>query len=254
MKKLIPALALLLVSAVMLGTSSFAWFSMNTEVAATGMQITAVTNANLYIKEGLIDSADSIDGVVASMATGLHNLSPANLTDSEGTVTVQIPTDYTGGTAPTVSTAGHAVNWTPKGTFTKTTATSTLAVIADGGIGNYIAAETMTIVRKAQSASTYDVDAVVTVTLGASSELNKALHCGFLVGNTFTQTAAQTPAASGSATFSFNDLLDGVADNAVQKITFVIWYEGEDANCTSNNAITVSTNTVSIAFTSRPHS
>ena len=49
MKKLIPALALLLVSAVMLATSSFAWFSMNTTVAVTGMSVTAKVNDNLQI-------------------------------------------------------------------------------------------------------------------------------------------------------------------------------------------------------------
>ena len=38
MKKLIPAICLLLVSAVMLGTSTFAWFSMNATVAVTGKE------------------------------------------------------------------------------------------------------------------------------------------------------------------------------------------------------------------------
>ncbi len=45
MKKLIPAFALLLISAVVLSTASFAWFSMNTEVSASGMTITAKSDA-----------------------------------------------------------------------------------------------------------------------------------------------------------------------------------------------------------------
>ena len=49
MKKLIPALALLLVSAVMLATSSFAWFSMNTQVTVSGMSVTAKVGSNLAI-------------------------------------------------------------------------------------------------------------------------------------------------------------------------------------------------------------
>lgn len=40
-KKLIPALCMLLVSAVMLGSTTFAWFSMNNTVTATGMTVTA---------------------------------------------------------------------------------------------------------------------------------------------------------------------------------------------------------------------
>lgn len=38
-RKLIPAVAMLLVSATMLSTASFAWFSMNSQVEATGMQV-----------------------------------------------------------------------------------------------------------------------------------------------------------------------------------------------------------------------
>jgi hypothetical protein len=49
MKKIIPALALLLVSAVMLATSSFAWFSMNTTVSVTGMEVRTQVGSNLWI-------------------------------------------------------------------------------------------------------------------------------------------------------------------------------------------------------------
>lgn len=48
-KKVIPALCMLLVSAVMLGTSTFAWFSMNNTVTATNMQVTAQTNSKFLV-------------------------------------------------------------------------------------------------------------------------------------------------------------------------------------------------------------
>lgn len=52
-RKLIPALAMLLVSAILMTTASFAWFSMNTSVTASGMQVTANTdNAYLIISAG----------------------------------------------------------------------------------------------------------------------------------------------------------------------------------------------------------
>lgn len=44
-KKLVIALCLLLVSAVMLGTASFAWFSMNTEVAVDGIEVEAYSDS-----------------------------------------------------------------------------------------------------------------------------------------------------------------------------------------------------------------
>lgn len=51
-KKLIPALCMLLVSAVMLGSTTFAWFSMNTTVTASNMQVQAKADqVYLQIKE-----------------------------------------------------------------------------------------------------------------------------------------------------------------------------------------------------------
>lgn len=49
MKKIIPALCLLLVSAMLLGTSTYAWFSMNTTVTATGMVVKAQATSTLLI-------------------------------------------------------------------------------------------------------------------------------------------------------------------------------------------------------------
>ena len=48
-RKLIPAVVMLLVSAVLMSTASFAWFSMNKQVTATGMKVTATTPASLEI-------------------------------------------------------------------------------------------------------------------------------------------------------------------------------------------------------------
>lgn len=44
-KRLIPAFAMLLVSAVLMSTASFAWFSMNTNVTATGMTVSAQSDS-----------------------------------------------------------------------------------------------------------------------------------------------------------------------------------------------------------------
>ena len=49
MKKIIPALALLLISAMVLASASYAWFSMNNSVTVTGMAVKATVSDNLYI-------------------------------------------------------------------------------------------------------------------------------------------------------------------------------------------------------------
>lgn len=48
-KKLIPAFCAMLVSAAMLGTSTYAWFSVNKEVTATDMSVTAVADTQYFL-------------------------------------------------------------------------------------------------------------------------------------------------------------------------------------------------------------
>ena len=50
-RKLIPAFAMLLISAVLMSTASFAWFSMNGAVTASGFKVTATAPAALWISE-----------------------------------------------------------------------------------------------------------------------------------------------------------------------------------------------------------
>ena len=49
MRRLIPAIAMLLVSAVMLSTASFAWFTISTSTQVSGMEVTAVAGSSLLI-------------------------------------------------------------------------------------------------------------------------------------------------------------------------------------------------------------
>ena len=80
-KRLIPALAMLLVSAILLGTSTFAWFSMNTQVTATNMQVKAVADQGILINE-IADATDSHwDNTSTTSQTegiNLHATSTAN--------------------------------------------------------------------------------------------------------------------------------------------------------------------------------
>ena len=60
-KKLIPAFCMLLISAVLMGTSTYAWFSMNRTVTANGMEVTAKSNSEfLLIGAGNSASAAAI--------------------------------------------------------------------------------------------------------------------------------------------------------------------------------------------------
>ena len=90
-KKIIPALVMLLVSAVLLSTASYAWFSMNTTVTATGMQVTAKVPDSLQIS---ITSATAGFGSTVALVNG----SPSTLA-TDGTI---VPTRHTATTNSTV--------------------------------------------------------------------------------------------------------------------------------------------------------
>lgn len=63
-RKLVPAFAMLLVSATVLASTTFAWFSMNNKVTATGMEVTAKANTQYLIVGQTVDG----DGKVVNAA------------------------------------------------------------------------------------------------------------------------------------------------------------------------------------------
>lgn len=60
-RKLIPALALLMISAVLMSTASYAWFSMNNRVSVTGMAVKTQVSNNLLIAPDTLGSVAKID-------------------------------------------------------------------------------------------------------------------------------------------------------------------------------------------------
>ena len=75
-KKLIPAFCMLLVSAIMLGSSTFAWFSMNTKVTASNMQVNAKTNTTFL----LINNDGKTGNQMTAQDTTIAAQAPANTT------------------------------------------------------------------------------------------------------------------------------------------------------------------------------
>jgi len=60
-RKLIPTFVMLVITAALVGTSTFAWFSMNTTVTVTGMQVDIKSNNTyLLVNTGANDTADEI--------------------------------------------------------------------------------------------------------------------------------------------------------------------------------------------------
>lgn len=84
-KELMVAIAMLLIAAVALSGSTYAWFAINNTVTATGMSITTTTNNNLFIKDIAPDAISvTDDGFMTSCVqdvTGI--LEPVSTVDGE---------------------------------------------------------------------------------------------------------------------------------------------------------------------------
>lgn len=60
-KKIIPAVGMLALSATMLSTSTYAWFTMNKEVQMTGLSMTAAVGEGMEIALAGISGSDTVD-------------------------------------------------------------------------------------------------------------------------------------------------------------------------------------------------
>ena len=243
-RKLLPALSMLLISALLMGSSTFAWFSMNTTVTAGNMQIKATTDANLFISKGASVVLNSITGTsVTDLSVEANSVKPCDLSDSSGTVTVNEAKDYT--TAPTVGSAGTAQSYTKIGTITQTTSTNETGL----DIANYVAVGYVTIARKQTNASTFKLTPVCKVSCGNASELNKALRAGLIINGKLYESNDANSNGATEISFTFSEIT-GLSDNTAYSVALLLWFEGEDSDCFANNATSLSQNTASWSFTS----
>lgn len=242
-RKLIPALAMLLISAVMMSTASFAWFSLNSTVTAGNMEVKATTGANLYIAKGASVAVDAITGIsVDDLSVNATALNPANVVkDGTGTAAlIQDAATFT--TEPTVNGAGAAETFTKIGTVSATAPANE----AGKDISDYAAVAFVSIARKQTVAATYDLTATCSITLDAESQLNKALRVAVVINNN-VYIATDVNTASGTATFTITGI-SGLEDNTAYSAALLVWFEGEDSDCTANNAVTLSANTATWTF------
>ena len=74
-RKVIPALCMLLVSAIMLGSTTYAWFSMNNKVTASNMQVTAKSNTQFLIisTESNLSNVTGTSAALSTHTGGINN-------------------------------------------------------------------------------------------------------------------------------------------------------------------------------------
>lgn len=238
-RKLIPALVMLIVSAIMLSTASFAWFANNTSVSATSMTVKANTDVKfLQIKN---DDEGSTWGKTAEAT----NASDTDLKLVHAHIATGKDVTWWEGEADDPGSPDANDDLTP---------------VNEGDIsGNYALVNTFYVkMSNADTTLTNLTISGVTITAGSgASNLQPALRVlvvatasddsvlGAQLWNAATNNRV-TDTDIESAT-ALAPTVTGVADQEI-KLSVYVFYDGEDASAFTNNTAAVAEQTVSISF------
>lgn len=261
MKRLILTLGLLLVSAALLGTSTFAWFSMNKDVTIHGMQVKATTPAYIYIS-----SDRNMSGRSNSVAA------PSTVTTVVPTSTVDLANWFVG----TAATA-NASTINGKGYVAKTSETVNVAqtyyVQSPNNAVQNLKVKNITITYTDDNASAINPALRIAVKCGDVTlffaPLNSTKNSGTAVkaagtgdGTTDTITFVKSDSTDTSVdkttNVTYNTKAEGdgnssviianMAADIIYDVQVFVFFDGEDAACTSNNAVKLDTLNVTIGF------
>lgn len=233
-RKLVPALCMLLISAVLLGTSTFAWFSMNTTVTATGMQVTAKTD-HTYL---LISDTNDKDALQTDPTADDRKVDFAMGTASSLAPSAHETFGATGAStdAATVGKWYSAQGKTPDKTDMKDDTKTALT-----GFDGYVLTKSVyiTVTKDSKIATNLKVSATITNNTTATdiAPLKVLVVCG----DKYVELA---PDALTSATV----LADQIKSDTLTKVDIYIYYDGAHANVTTNNSANLGGAAVELTF------
>lgn len=97
-RKLIPAILMLVIATVLMSTASYAWFSTNTTVSATGMNVKAQAASSLVIGNATANLISEAKSSVTTTDSSQKTLVPvtSNATGATGYATTKSVSDVTG--------------------------------------------------------------------------------------------------------------------------------------------------------------
>ena len=256
-KKLIPALSMLLVSAILLGSSTYAWFSMNTQVSATGMQIQAKSNETFLLINATETTAAGIQTAALTDETVTVNeevypASPA-LTAAEAAYLTTSGKDVTGAT---ITTAGVQVDNAAKAATVTDWFTAKALVQSDELIDtttarqltawtDYVVVQSfhLTVAAGAEDANNLTVTPTITQ-YGAGSDADAVK---FLVVTSDGGYAAISTADNGNAV-DIKGSNTNLTDSTVLDVTLYIYYDGDESMVYTTNRSALTGATIDLQF------
>ena len=273
-RQLLAAIAMVLVAALALGSSTYAWFAAQNDVTATGMSVMAQGESGIVIRHEKYDGVES-DGVTPKLvATSWATTANANMNGSPVKLIPTSTIDLTNWYHAISTEMDQAQDKQDSGKY---------STVAEVDFDKYFL-KTQFAIRSAQAGvpitdkdlAVKSVEVKVPEGGETSPNLNKAIRVGVQLGNEFyiysplnaggfTLTANYTISATVTTakTLTENEKADPTrdtfnlandtipADDATALKAYVyIWFEGEDPLCKSTN-ITASVDElkVTVGFT-----
>ncbi len=252
MKRLILTLGLLLVSAALLGTSTFAWFSMNKDVAITGMKVKATTPAYVYISktENMTDKSNKI-----ALDDTASSLVPASTADLTKWFTAEGASDNAPdkkGNYEEVSEGAYVQK-----TFYVQSQNKGVKNLKLGDVKITYTGNTESAVNSALRIGIRFSNLADTKTLffaPKSTATNGTAATGTETSNTITFVAKEGSTANDdkSTTVTYNNegsiLIDAMDADKVYKLEVFIYFDGEDENCYTKKATVLNELTIDLGF------
>lgn len=250
-KKVVPALCALLVSAVMLGSSTYAWFSMNTKVTATGMTVNAKSESKfLQIVAGTAGFADDEAQISAEAVNKTKALRPTSAVKAIGadnlTLTELAQADKATDIKWVEAFSNDPASSTKNGEYKEVT---TAAQAADASnlytlINDFkVRLNPKAGANSAEKLSVTGVTITSTATV-AKNDLLASVRVLFVCGD---EWAIWSNGAKVSASSDTSVLAATVATTPTA-IKVYIYFDGEDTATTTNNATKLSTDGYKVEF------
>ncbi len=249
MRKIIPALAMLVLSAVMMSTASFAWFSMNTSVTATGMQVTASAGGDL-----LISRTSATTGFAATVSFSdvedKNSLKPVSVSATSVSENDPTPEFYIlsnkgeGMTADSYKAGTNATFAleTTDGNYWK----ETVWVMSSGAAVNNLTAKIE--VENGTGAHAMDKSLRVMIVVNSKAAFIYAPISGYTQKYQAITSNAGASTTDETITVATDSILDTIAKDGVAQLDIYIWYEGQDEACKSANAYSLQQTSFKVTF------
>lgn len=250
-RQLLAAIAMVLVAAIALGSSTYAWFVQSNTVTAEGMKVQAQAEGGIEISNSEGKNWASTAAATITNTTGLYPTSTqntsvwyhakaaaANAKDAKNGSYEQLSLDETGKCTAAGDFQNKQFYLVNKFLIHATSGTSAKDLVIDK----------VTVTADATKTAALDKSLRVAVKAGSTTYIYSP-NGGDTSYSVWGGTALDASVTANDGTTAVKTSVSTISSANATEVSIYVWYEGEDTNHFSNNlATTVDTLSVTVQF------